>query len=91
MENYHTEDLYLSSYLISIGFTCSGLIEKQPDQGLYSFIFLDNPQLVTAVNLYYNGQASVNPLLYSKNFKHLKGLLIKAKNGLLQGGDPKGN
>lgn len=76
MDIYKTEDLALASYLVALGFDCQDVIPGQDKKKLY-FVFPFVENLPTAVTMFGNGTAVINPLIYYKSIRALKTLIYE--------------
>ena len=70
-EKYTTSDLYLTAYLKVKGYKF--LVEKLKSKA--SFIFMQSPELLVAVNEYLTEGGSCEPLNYANAIKNIKNLL----------------
>ena len=70
-KKYTTSDLYLTAYLKVMGYKF--LVEKIKSKA--SFIFIQSPDLLDAVNDYLTESGSCEPLKYANSIKNIKNLL----------------
>jgi len=77
MQQYVTNDYYLSAYLVTMGF---GFHHFERDGGITSFIFEKSDQVDDLVKLYYGFQAKVNPISYGNAMRSLKTIIQAGKN-----------
>ena len=76
--NYETTDLYLASYLLSLGFNFS-YKKTQNNKTVFNFESIKDPNLY--VNEYLVGKAKSDPLALVNAIKNLKNLLFNIGKG----------
>lgn len=85
MNEFTTNNLYMASYLATIGFSLLGV--RPYNETILHFVFpLDN-NILAAEKLYINGEALCNPVPYGENLKRIKSILYEYK--LANGSDTK--
>lgn len=78
---YRTKDFYLTSYLLSSGFTLSSHFKTE---GLTIFEFEESVELLDHIQKYYGFSASVNPITYGNAMRTLKSIIHENTNGTEQ-------
>ena len=75
-KEYSTSDLFLATYLKSIGYELKNMSHVGSK---VTFIFNEDEQREKRVFEYYNGKGSIEPLSFVRSYKDLKGIIYNVK------------
>jgi len=80
MEEYRTDSLNLSSYLVAEGCELNGVERITPNSNKFVFIFPRTSSLEALVNDYFSLRSTVNPQKYYNALRNLRQIIYSKRD-----------